>query len=260
METKTIDLLLEKKESLESVDNKTKEKWTNEKYKTIAICVGGFLLGVVSLYFSSSSSNQNGSLIENMISAPKNFLTLIFVLVMLACVVITPLVLVISLINLVMGIPKAPKNPEKTVRNYYLKSINQNGNLPKVDASAFLLLLDQAKNQFNDVNGFIEYYKDVIGNIQNDIASQFQSVAKVGLIGAIGQNSYSIKKVNELSASQYLKTFEVYIEAVHKIQTSVAPEAYKTLGSVLIKEVCTVANVGERWYLTSGSWTGSIIK
>ncbi len=250
METsaKEIDLSLESSEKLEKIDKKTLDKWTWEQEKVIGISVGLFLLGIIALYFNSSPEKQNTDLIGHIISAPKNFLNLIFVLAMLACVVISPFIFIIYIVRLVLGISKAPKDPIITIKRFYSKTINENNGIPEIDASAYMLMLDQAKLQFKDVNVFIDQNKEIVKKLKADIGLHFGSDG--------GRNNYNIKTINEVGSDPILKNYEIYIEAKHSIQTSIAPETHKTLGSITILERCTVAHVGERWYMTSGNWTG----
>ena len=106
------------------------------------------------IWFFSPSERESG-LVESMITAPRDFLELLFVLAMIACVFISPVVIIFEMVRLMMGIPKAPQEPSDTVRRFYSKTINEYLSSPDVDPEAYIYLLSQARKQFLDIDGFI---------------------------------------------------------------------------------------------------------
>jgi len=238
MEFTDIDLTSENSKSLEKP--RELKKWASKHRQTASIGLLLFCISLLLYHFSSAEPDNPAGM----------------ALGWLGCGGL--LLLIVGLLTESRGMQKAPRNPEETVRRFYHATIIVGDKGP----SAYLCLLNQAKIQFRGILNqekiqfrgidiFIEYYKEIFKNLRKDISRCF------GLKGSEGQ-IYSIKNISELSSEGKMKTYEVEIEArlTKNIDTESSPRG--KVVAVMIRERCTVANISDRWYLTSGKWTGRL--
>lgn len=268
MEYTAIDLNLETTEKLENCDRATIKKWRIHQFihqlKLIGIGVLIFVWGVIVVigmtFFRISLFAHGGGLLGSIVYGPRNFSDLMVVLAIVGAIFISPVYILYQvgrlLRRLLKGISKAPKQPVDTVRQFYSKAIKDAGTKPNVNPEAYIYLLDQAKQQFKDIDGFIESYKTVIKKLHQDIKQHFHQEG-------VCNHEYIIKDIRGYSSVGVMKNYEVDIEVTlkptltHGVRTS--PPIKNERKVVLIRERCTVAPVGGRWYLTSGEWSGSLV-
>lgn len=225
MKQTDVDLTLESNAKLIRGDELAKRKWLNNRFLFmgggIAVILGGVL--VLLLVFNGEPND-----LENLL--------VIIIMGLGGSAFISQLLL------LLRG-NKAPKDPLETISRFYTNTLREHN----VGSAGYLYLLDQAKAQFGSMENFVNYYNKVLHNNRRDILRHF---------GCIGwENNYKLANIEEIDSADFLKTYALKIEAT---LTTGGDGRFplNVIGKVNIEESCTVADVGGRWYLTSGMWTG----
>ena len=248
MENTQIDLTTETQESLENLSPSTKRKWRGQRFKIIGLALFTLCLGFASLLFWSPGMPAEG-LFAKLVAVPRDFMDMLFAIFITACLLVSPVVIVYQIIRLTRGAPKAPTEPTETVRRFYSKTLRED--VAGLDPEAYIYLLNQAKAEFVDVDGFVRQCRKVVEALADEIRRQLKQQL-------YGERRYEVKEIREIGSNKNLRTYEVDIQATMLLssQGGVLP---KPVGSVLIQERCTIASIGGRWYLTSGKWTGRLV-
>ncbi len=242
MECTEIDMALESAESLEDPNQAWAKRlrtfrWRRGGVGLLTLCLGAGFFWYLSRH---GSGNPLTGLFER------------FALYLAGlCALFGIAIVITQAFHLLFGAPKAPRNPGDVVRGFYSRTF-MNGSFGRqtVDPEAFAYLLTQAKKCFADITEFEVKFKDIRQDYIEELNRRFEPDKGSEVL-------YAIRDVKEVNSQGDLKTFEVAIEATLSTSKSTPPYT-RFIGTVLIRERCTVAPVGGRWYLTSGNWTGQI--
>lgn len=252
----------ESQESLEGTGARNRRAYLLERVKYLglgALAVVLFGLGGIAARSCSAPPRQaTGSeaprLLQIILQAPGDTMDFLAAAAIVLGFALGTITIVYQLARTVAGPPKAPKKPAATVRKFYQNCLPGTGGFDSVGLDGYVCLLDVAKQEVGDFEGFREYWGDVNRGVGKELKEHFAPER-------FDTVTVRVENVDVKKGSRRIATGTAKLEMDVKRQDfGVGGTSWHELGTVTYRVDCELGKVGDRWYVATPTWTGELLE
>jgi hypothetical protein len=164
-----------------------------------------------------------------------------------------------QLYRISLGPPRAPTTPEESLKKYLEACLLPGSDMEfdTVGMEGYLYLLARARQEFGDVEAFKKYWQELNYSFRKELQDKL-NYYQTNLLAA-----KTIEDIRVDYRGQRIASCSTTLEVeVGWTNSKLATEGLKMgrLGHVYYQVKTELGKVGERWYVASGKWNGTVTK
>lgn len=233
--------------------------WRKQRLKSMGIfslfMIGGIVGLIVLSYIGSGSSSRSTfssaqeAFLHRLIGAPQGIMDLLARGAVAICFFIGLYQFLVNFGKLLAGPPKANKNPEQTIRQFFDACLVAAGSLDRsaVGVEALACLTPEAVAAAGGWDGFNKYWTAKNKEIVDTLLKK----------QPFEQSRVSVASVQEVAGADGEQRYAITVEFRGKSGDGTVGRPVLNFGPWAYRQECCVTERNGRWYLTSGEWNGS---